>query len=83
MTNNELKQHVERALDWEPSVDDKDVGVAVDEGVVTLRGNVRSFAEKYAAERTALRVYGVKAVADDLNVRLANEYVRSDTDDPR
>ena len=45
MTNNELKQHVQRALDWEPIVDDKDVGIAVDDGVVTLRGTVRSYAE--------------------------------------
>lgn len=80
MTNNELKQHVEGALDWEPSVDAKDVGVAVEADVVTLRGNVRSYAEKFAAERTALRVYGVKAVANDLNVRLASGYARTDTD---
>ena len=80
MTNNELKQHVQRALDWEPIVDDKDVGIAVDDGVVTLRGTVRSYAEKYAAERTALRVYGVKGVANDLDVRLAGDYVRSDTE---
>jgi osmotically-inducible protein OsmY len=80
MTNNELKEHVQRALDWEPSVNDKDIGIAVDDGVVTLRGTVRSYAEKYAAERTALRVYGVKGVANDLEVRLASGYVRTDTD---
>lgn len=80
MTNNQLKERVEHALDWEPSVDDKDVGIDVDEAVVTLRGNVRSYAEKYAAERTTLRVYGVKGVANDLNVRLAEGFVRTDTD---
>ena len=80
MTDQELKQHVENALEWEPSVDTSDVGVAVEDGVVTLRGNVRSYAEKGAAERVALRVYGVKAVADDLNVRLLSGYERSDTD---
>jgi osmotically-inducible protein OsmY len=80
MTNNELQQHVQRALDWEPSVNDKDIGVTVADGVVTLRGNVRSYAEKYGAERTTLRVYGVKAVANDLNVQLANGYARTDTD---
>ena len=54
--------------------------MAVEADVVTLRGNVRSYAEKFAAERTALRVYGVKAVANDLNVRLASGYARTDTD---
>ena len=80
MSDQELKQLVENALDWEPSVDASDVGVSVDAGVVTLRGNVSSYAEKGAAERVALRVYGVKAVADELNVRLLTGYERSDTD---
>jgi len=80
MTDRELKEHVQNALDWEPSVDQSDIGVSVDEGVVTLRGNVRSYAERAAAERVALRVYGVKAVADDLEVRLASGYERTDTD---
>ena len=68
MIDKDLKKHVENALDWEPSVDAKDIGVSVDEGVVTLRGNVASYAEKIAAERVALRVYGVKAVANDVTV---------------
>jgi osmotically-inducible protein OsmY len=80
MTNSELKQHVERSLDWEPSVDAGDIGVSVIEGVVTLRGNVGSYAEKSTAERVALRVYGVKAVANDLNVRLTLGRERTDTD---
>ncbi len=80
MTDRELKQHVENALEWEPSIDQSDIGVSVDEGVVTLRGNVRSYAERSTAERVALRVYGAKAVANDLNVRLGVGYVRTDTD---
>ena len=60
-------------------MDAKDIGVSVDEGVVTLRGNVVSYAEKIAAERVALRVYGVKAVAGDLVVHLASIYQRTDT----
>jgi osmotically-inducible protein OsmY len=80
MTNNDLKQHVLSALDWEPSLDATDVGVSVDEAVVTLRGNVASYAQKMAAERVALRVYGVKAVANDLAVRLVSEYERTDTE---
>jgi osmotically-inducible protein OsmY len=61
--DKDLKQHVRNALDCEPNVDAKDIGVSVDEGIVTLRGEVGSRAERIAAERAALRVYGVKAVA--------------------
>jgi osmotically-inducible protein OsmY len=80
MTDKELKQHVQNALDWEPSLDAIDIGISVDESVVTLRGNVASYAEKIAAERTALRVYGVKAVANDLAVHLVNGFERTDTE---
>jgi len=80
MTDKELKQHVQNALDWEPSIDASDIGVSVDEGVVTLRGNVGSYVEKVSAERVALRVYGVKAVANDLSVRLVSGYERTDTE---
>ena len=80
MTDKELKEHVQNALEWEPSIDQSDIGVSVDEGVVTLRGNVRSYTERSTAERVALRVYGVKAVANDLEVRLATGYERTDTD---
>jgi len=80
MTDHDLKQHVENALDWEPSVDATDIGVSVDEAVVTLRGNVGSYAEKVTAERVALRVYGVKAVANDLAVHLASGFERTDTE---
>ena len=80
MTDKDLKQHVASALDWDPSLDASDIGVSVDESVVTLRGNVASYAEKVAAERVALRVYGVKAVANDLVVRLVPGFERTDTD---
>jgi len=80
MTDRELQQHVQSALDWEPSVEASAIGVSVDNGVVALRGDVQSYVEKDAAERVALRVYGVKAVANDLNVRLANEAERTDSE---
>ena len=80
MTNNELTQHVQSALDWEPSVDATDIGVSVDEGVVTLRGNVGSYMERLMAERVVLRVYGVKALANDLVVHVASGYERTDTE---
>jgi osmotically-inducible protein OsmY len=80
MTDKELQQHVRNALDWEPSVDVADVGVTVDHGIVTLRGDIRSFTEKMTAERVALGVYGVKAVANDLTVRIFQPGERSDSD---
>jgi osmotically-inducible protein OsmY len=80
MTDRELQQHVQNALDWEPSVDATEIGVTVDNGVVTLRGEVPSFAGKETAERVALRVYGVKAVANDINVRLVSGYERTDSE---
>lgn len=80
MTNRELQQNVQNALDWEPSVGARDIGVSVDDGIVTLRGDVGSYAEKSAAERLAFRVYGVKAVANDITVRVASGYERTDTE---
>jgi osmotically-inducible protein OsmY len=80
MLDQDIRVHVEHALDWEPSLDAKDVGVSADAGIVTLRGNVRSYAEKIAAERAALHVYGVKGVANDLVVRLADGRTFTDTE---
>ena len=80
MIDKDLKQYVENALEWDPSVDAKGIGVSADQGVVTLRGNVASYLEKITAERVALRVYGVQAVANDLVVRLASSHERTDTE---
>ena len=80
MTDRDLQEHVQNALDWEPSVNAAEIGVSVDGGVVTLRGDITSYSEKAAAERVALGVYGVKAVANDLNVRLGDGLKRTDTE---
>jgi osmotically-inducible protein OsmY len=80
MTDRELQEHVQQALDWEPSIDPAEIGVSVDSGVVTLRGDVKTYAEKAAAERVTLGVYSVRAVANDLNVRLHDGQQRTDTD---
>lgn len=80
MTDKELKRHIEDTLNWEPSFDAADIGVSVDNGVATLRGDVATYAARSAAERVTLGVYGVKAVANDLNVRLPGEYQRTDSD---
>jgi osmotically-inducible protein OsmY len=80
MTDRDLQRHIEDSLGWEPSFDAAGIGVSVENGVVTLRGDVKSFTAKAAAERATLKVYGVKAVANDLNVRLPGEYERTDSD---
>jgi osmotically-inducible protein OsmY len=80
MTDGELLEQVEDALDWEPSIDVSDIDLTVDGGVVTLRGDVGTYAEKQAAERVVLSVYGVGGVANDLKVRLGRQFEHSDTD---
>jgi osmotically-inducible protein OsmY len=80
MTNRELKDEILNALDWEPSIDAGEIDVAVDENVVTLSGRVGSYAQKQAAERVTLGVYGVKGVANDVEVVLAPVFERTDTD---
>jgi len=80
MTNRELKEQVLNALDWEPSIDAGEIDVRVEENVVELRGRVGSYAQKLAAERATLGVYGVQGVANDLEVVLAPVYERTDTD---
>jgi osmotically-inducible protein OsmY len=80
MNNRDLQENVLKALDWEPSVDATKIGVSVADSVVTLRGDVRTFAEKSAAERVALRVFGVKAVANDIEVRLDGIGTHTDTE---
>ena len=81
MTDLELKRSVEAELNWEPSIKSAAaIGVRVKDGIVTLTGPVESYAEKLAGERAALRVMGVKAVANDLEVRLPSSSERTDED---
>jgi osmotically-inducible protein OsmY len=70
-TDAEIKEDVIRELRWDPQLTEPDaIGVAVKDGAVTLTGHTSSYAEKLAAARAAERVYGVKAVANDLEVKL-------------
>jgi osmotically-inducible protein OsmY len=69
-TDSELKCDVENELKWEPSVNEAHIGVVANNCVITLSGHVATFAEKYAAEKASKRVYGVKAVADEIDVKL-------------
>jgi osmotically-inducible protein OsmY len=77
-TDSELQRDVLNELSWEPSVNAAHIGVSVKDGVVTLTGHVPSYAEKYAAERAAKRVYGVRAVANEIDVRLPGSSQRTD-----
>jgi osmotically-inducible protein OsmY len=68
-SSKELQRRVLDELDWEPSIDAAHVGVTVNDGVVTLTGSVSTYAEKMTAEQATKRLVGVKAVANDLEVR--------------
>lgn len=68
--DQQLKQAVLDELKWEPSVDAAHIGVTTKGGVVTLSGSVDSYAEKHAAETATLRVKDVKAVAEEIEVKL-------------
>ncbi len=77
--DRELQRDVMDELDWEPSLDAAAIGVAADDGTVTLTGHVGSYAEKAAAEEAVKRVEGVRAVANDLAVQVRPGEVRDDT----
>ena len=74
----QLKQDVLDELDFEPSVNSAHIGVTANRGVVPLTGFVTSYAEKTAAERAARRVRGVKAIAEEIEVRLPSDTKRAD-----
>ncbi|KAB1911378.1 BON domain-containing protein [Micromonospora sp. AMSO31t] len=77
-TDQEIQSAVLDELTWEPRVRPNEIGVTVTEGVVTLAGSVDSYARKWAAERAAHRVPRVRAVANDIAVRIATSAEKSD-----
>lgn len=79
-SDSQIREEVIQELQWNPEVTDPDaIGVAVKDGAVTLTGAVPTYAEKFAAVRSASWVYGVKAVADELTVKPTGE-PRDDSD---
>jgi osmotically-inducible protein OsmY len=79
-SDTEIREDVIDELQWDPQITNPDaIGVAVKDGAVTLTGNVSTYVEKLAAARAAERVYGVKAVANELEVKLAGA-PRDDSD---
>jgi osmotically-inducible protein OsmY len=80
MTDLELRKAVESELNFEPSINAAEIGVAAKDGIITLSGNVPSYWEKMAAERAAARVSGVKAVVNEVEVHLPGSSERTDED---
>src|SRR6266545_7561303 len=79
-TDEQIQRDVLEELRWDARVQPNEIGVAVRDGVVTLFGWVDSFTKKWAAEEAAYRVKGVKAVANDVEVRLPVASERTDAD---
>lgn len=79
-TNTQLQQDVLQELNYEPSVDPSDIAVTAKDGIVSLTGTVKNYAEKNAAVHAAERIAGVKAVADEMKVDLPSTHVRNDQD---
>jgi osmotically-inducible protein OsmY len=79
MSDSDVQRNVQEELKWEPGlVHASKIGVAVNEGVVTLTGVVNSYFEKWAAERAAKREHGVNALAMELEMELPNSTKRTD-----
>ena len=79
-TDLDLQKDVAAELKWEPRLDESEIGIAVKDGVVTLTGSVADYVQRRAAAKAAERVAGVRAVAQELTVRLPNSFRRTDTE---
>ena len=79
-SDEQIHQEVLRELRWDSRVDKTEVGVEVDQGVVTLTGTVASYAKKLAAQDAAHRVTGVLDVANDVRVKVPGSLGRTDTE---
>lgn len=78
--DDQLQKAVLAELNWEPSITAAHIGVTADNGTVTLSGHVESYGQKHAAEMATGRVKGVKAVAEEIEVRLPFQIKRDDAD---
>ena len=78
--DDKLQKAVLAELSWEPSITAAHIGVTADHGTVTLTGHVESYGQKHAAEMATGRVKGVKAIAEEIEVRLPFEIKRDDAD---
>ena len=81
MKNNEtLQKDVQDAIKWEPLLHAAEIGVIVNDGIVTLTGTVDSYAKKKEAEDAAKKIAGVKAVVNDIKVKLGKTAIKEDTE---
>ena len=79
-SDSQLKTDVLEELRWEPTVTATDIDVEAKDGIVTLRGSVPHYAEKWSAERATQRVEGVKAIAEEMEVSLQGSHKRTDAE---
>lgn len=76
-----MQDTVMRELEWDPKISSAShIGVSAEDGAIALTGYVSDYPERLAAVRAAERVYGVKAVADEIEVRLPGSSVRGDAE---
>lgn len=75
-----LKHDVEDELEWDPGVDASKIAVTTADGVITLSGSVRSYSDRWNAEKIAKRVHGVRGVANDIEVSIDESEKRDDSD---
>lgn len=78
MNDDELRQYIIDELEFEPRIDAANIGVAVEDGIVTLSGHVASYSEKVAAEHAVQRVKGVRGIAEEIEVRYPDEKKTAD-----
>ena len=69
MSDSSIRQDVLDELEFEPSIDANDIGVMVENGIVTLTGHVPTYSQKLAAERAVARIKGVRGIAQEIEVR--------------
>lgn len=77
-TDFEIRNNVLDELAWQPNIDETQIGVIVEDGVVTLSGVVNNYSKKMAAEKAVKNVDGVKAVALDIDVKYGDEFKKTD-----
>ncbi|MGC1303857.1 MAG: BON domain-containing protein [Caulobacteraceae bacterium] len=80
MNDKTLRQDIIAELDWEPSIDSASIGVAVDQGIVTLTGHVPNYAQKSIAENAVKRLKGVRGIAEELKVATDGNNIYADDD---
>lgn len=79
-TDNQIQNDVIEELKWEPTLNSSEIGVAVKNGIVTLSGQVDTYAKKLAAEKATKKVSGVRAVAEGIHVGISPSYRKTDTE---